>query len=87
MSAAPGVNIPIQSRVEGVAIPPHVAVTVVPGVTLAGLTASVAGGAATPVTDLEMPPPPVNETVPENVPTDAGLKRTVIVALAPAARL
>jgi hypothetical protein len=68
-------------------MPVQLAVITAPGRTLDTLAARVAGGAATPVTTFDAPPPPVKETVPEKVPGEVGLKRTDMVALAPADRL
>jgi len=70
--------------VVGAAIPVQLAVIVAPGMTVDGLAARVTGGSATPVTIFDAPPPPAKETVPEKLPAEVGLKRTDIVALAPA---
>jgi hypothetical protein len=70
--------------VVGAAIPVQLAVIAAPGRTVDALAARVAGGIAIPVTTLDAPPPPVKETVCEKVPADVGLKRTDMVALAPA---
>jgi hypothetical protein len=83
---APGTKIPIQSFVVGGATPVQLAVMVAPGVTVDGLAARVAGGSATPLTTFDAPPSPVKETLPEKLPAEVGLKRTAIVALAPATK-
>ena len=68
-------------------MPVQLAVVVAPGVTLDGFAARATGATATPVTTFDTPPPPAKETVPEKLPAEVGLKRTDIVALAPADRL
>ena len=51
VSAEPGTYKPIQSLVVGLPIPLHVAVTLLPGVSVVGLAVMVAGGPNVAVTD------------------------------------